>query len=391
MKTSATYYLLAIITLTSLTIANLSHAESPTNPSKEQLGKQLFNDQSLSKSGTQSCASCHDSQHAFIDSRKNIQHKELAGNTVSLGQDKRSLGDINAPSLTYAALVPDFHFDKEEGLFIGGLFLNGRAKNLKDQAKQPFTNPIEMQTTPEVVVSKVTNQYGDSLKSLYGDDIFSSTDKAFDAIADSIAAFERTKAFSSFDSKFDRVLQGKEQFTPEEQRGHDIFVDEDKANCAACHPVPELTSSKQDSLFTDFTYDNLGVPSNHPLRVLNGLGGSHQDDGLYNNPQVNDPELKGAFRVSSLRNIAVTAPYMHNGIFTDLRTVISFYNDRDVEGAINPETGNEWRKPEVDATKNTEELGDLGLKEDEIDDILAFLKTLTDQRYEHLMADSSSK
>ena len=95
--------------------------------------------------------------------------------------------------------------------------------------------------------------------------------------------------------------------------------------------------------------------------------------------------------MSSLRNIAVTAPYMHNGIFTDLRTVISFYNDRDVEGAINPETGNEWRKPEVDATKNTEELGDLGLKEDEIDDILAFLKTLTDQRYEHLMADSSSK
>lgn len=100
---------------------------------------------------------------------------------------------------------------------------------------------------------------------------------------------------------------------------------------------------------------------------------------------MNDPGLKGAFRVSSLRNIAVTAPYMHNGVFKNLETVVHFYNTRDVQGALNPETQAPWEPAEVDSTKNVEELGNLGLSSDEENSIVAFLKTLTDERYEHLI------
>jgi len=89
--------------------------------------------------------------------------------------------------------------------------------------------------------------------------------------------------------------------------------------------------------------------------------------------------------VATLRNIAVTGPYMHNGLFKDLKTVVHFYNTRDVEGAINPETGESWEEGEVDATKNVNELGDLGLTDEEEDALVAFMKTLTDKQYEHLI------
>jgi len=363
-----------------------NHTNNKLVESRESLGEKLFNDTSLSRDGTQSCASCHDSKHAFIDARYNLTSADtVTPGGVSTGQDKMSLGDINTPSTTYAAFVPKFHFDDKEGLFKGGLFLNGRAIDLEDQAKQPFLNPVEMQTTKEDVVAKVQDKYGKSMRSLFGDAIFDNSEAAFDAVAASIAAFERTEQFATFDSKFDRVLKGEAEFTEEEKLGHDLFVAEDKGNCAACHPVPDLNSNKVDSLFTDFTYDNLGAPKNVRVRTKNGMGPEFVDNGLFNNPKVNDPELKGAFRVSSLRNIAVTAPYMHNGLFRNLVTVVHFYNTRDVPGALNPETQAPWQPAEVDSTKNVEELGDLGLSLDEVNAIVAFMKTLTDERYKHLI------
>jgi len=89
--------------------------------------------------------------------------------------------------------------------------------------------------------------------------------------------------------------------------------------------------------------------------------------------------------VTGLRNVAVTEPYMHNGVFKNLKTVVHFYNTRDVAGAINPETGLAWRTAEVDATKNTDELGNLGLTDTEEDQLVAFLKTLTDRKFESLI------
>ncbi len=214
--------------------------------------------------------------------------------------------------------------------------------------------------------------------------IFDDTGAAFDAIADVIAAFERSDAFAPFDSRFDHYLRGELELTAGERRGLSLFEDERKGNCAACHPVPGADSARAESLFTDFSYDNLGVPTNTRVRSLNGKPPGHADRGLLNNPRVDDPELSGAFRVSSLRNVAVTAPYMHNGVFSELETVVHFYNSRDVAGAINPETGMPWEPAEVGDTRNTEELGDLGLTEEEVDDIVGFLRTLTDSRNESL-------
>lgn len=354
--------------------------------SKEDLGELLFNDISLSRDGKQSCASCHDSKRAFIDPRINTTSTDAnTPGAVSIGQDELSLGDINTPSATYTGFVPAFHFDNKEKLFKGGLFLNGRATDLVEQAKQPFLNPVEMQTTKNAVVAKVKHKYRQSMQTLYGTNVFKDVDTAFDAVADSIAAFERTEKFASFDSKFDKVLNDEATLTAEEALGRDLFVAEDKGNCAACHPVFKKDSNKVDKLLTDFSYDNLGVPKNTLVRTQNGKGMSFVDTGLFENPAVNDVSLKGAFRVSSLRNVAVTAPYMHNGVFKDLATVVHFYNTRDVVGALNPETNNSWKQAEVDSTKNTDELGDLGLSIAEENAIVAFLKTLTDERYEHLI------
>lgn len=355
---------------------------------KQGLGEDLFNDVSLSRDGTQSCASCHDVAYAFADPMVNRSSVdgEIAG-AVSLGQDDLSLGDINTPSVAYAAFVPDFHFDEEEGLFKGGMFLDGRSANLQQQAMQPFLNELEMQSSVEDVVAKVQDSYGQAMRLIYGENIFDSDDEAFEAVADSIAEFEKTQQFATFDSKFDRVLAGEAQLTDLEQRGLDLFEAEDKGNCAACHPVPEFQAAPAESLLTDFSYDNLGLPKNELARSVNGKDVGFVDLGLFGNPEVDDAELKGAFRVSSLRNIALTAPYMHNGVFRNLETVVRFYNSRDVPGALNPETGLPWREAEIDATKNTDELGDLGLQDDEIDAIVAFLKTLTDERYEPLVVE----
>lgn len=377
--------LICSITLFSLTACDKKNPQSVET--KESLGKKLFNDMDLSKDGTQSCASCHNSDHAFIDSRLNQTSINTSIAAVSLGQDDLSLGDINTPTISYAAFVPDFHYDEEEGLFKGGMFLNGRSENLEEQAKEPFLNPVEMQNTKELVVEAVQTKYAEAMTSIFGPSIFNSTESAFIAIANSIAAFERSEEFSSFDSKFDKVLRGEDSLTPQEQLGQAVFIAEDKGNCAACHPVPNLDSSKMESVFTDFSYDNLGVPKNNLVRFQNGKPAEFIDNGLFENPKVTDMELKGAFRVSSLRNIAVTAPYMHNGIFRNLATVVHFYNSRDVKGSINPETQRPWGASEVNETKNTEELGDLKLTSEEETAIVAFLKTLTDERYEHLIQD----
>ncbi|HIO96392.1 MAG TPA: methylamine utilization protein MauG [Leucothrix sp.] len=393
---------LTLLAITTASLVTLNACNSSDNnsfaqntASKAKLGEELFNDDSLSRDGNQSCATCHNPEHAFIDDRNNpTSHDDSTPGSVSEGQDDTALGDRNTPTATYAAFIPDFHFDasEDDGLFKGGQFLDGREKNLQGQAGQPFLNPVEMQTTKADVVAKVKNKYGNSMRENYGDDIFNTTDKAYDAITDSIAKFEKTEEFAPFDSKFDRVLKGNDAFTSLEAKGLELFKAEDKGNCAACHPVPTALSSKEDSTFTDFTYDNLGVPRHDIVRSLNNNNGKGFDDdfvdnGLFENPAVNDPELKGAFRVSTLRNIAVTAPYMHNGVFKDLKTVVHFYNTRDVDGAINPETWDEWRASEVDVTKNTEELGDLKLTDHEKDALVAFMKTLTDSRYEHLIPE----
>ena len=340
------------------------------------LGEKLYHDTSLSKDRTMSCATCHSIDNAFIDPRST--NMELG---AALGDDMTSIGDRNPPTAAYAKFILRFHFDEVEGLYIGGQFLDGRATDLTEQAKGPFLNPVEMNMPDEAsVIARVKENetYVEAFKEIYGDDIFNDTQKAYEALAESIAKFEKSSTFSPFSSKYDKALKGEAVLTDQETRGLALF--NGKANCHACHPA-----DGSQAHFTDFTYDNLGVPVNHALRDANGKRDDYVDNGLYDNPQVTDPGLKGAFRVSTLRNIAVTGPYMHNGVFKDLETVVHFYNTRDVEGAINPETGEAWEKGEVEINKNSSELGDLKLTQEEEKDLVAFLKTLTDEEYEHLV------
>lgn len=365
----------------------LSGCETPADPDvdnatlnqkKVALGDALFHDTNLSLNRTMACATCHQGGSAMIDPR------DTAAVGASLGDDDFSRSDRNAPTAAYAAFTPSFHFDSGEGLYIGGQFHDGSAKDLKAQAKGPFLNPVEMMMPDEsAVIDRIleNSETVAQLKEIYGDDIFEDDLKAYDAVADSIALFEMSDVFAPFDSKYDRFLSGEETLTPLEAEGLRLF--EGKAMCSACHPATTADGSRP--LFTDHTYDNLGVPVNHELRAANGLGEGVIDNGLGGRKEINDPGLNGAFKVATLRNIAVTGPYMHNGLFKDLKTVVHFYNTRDVEGAINPETGLPWEEGEVDATKNVNELGDLGLTDKDEDALVAFMKTLTDKQYEHLI------
>lgn len=368
---------LLISTLTSLILIGCGSTDTEGfGYDQIALGEQLFHDTILSQNKTMSCATCHVIDAAMIDPRE-------TSNTLgaSLGDDGFSIADRNAPTAAYASFAPAFHYNSNEGLFIGGQFLDGRAATLSEQAKGPFLNPVEMNMPDAAsVIERVKENsiYVSAFKSIYGENIFDDTDKAYEALAQTIAKFEKSSTFSPFDSKYDRAQKGEDTLTEAEKRGLNLF--NGKANCHACHP-----SEGEKALFTDFSYDNLGVPVNHALREANGKGSDFVDNGLYDNPLVKEVTLQGAFKVSTLRNIAVTGPYMHNGVFKDLKTVIHFYNTRDVTGAINPETGEVWEKGEVEVNKNIAELGNLGLSEEEENDLLAFLHTLTDAKYEHLV------
>jgi len=358
---------------------------SSLNEQKQQLGQQLFFDTDLSKNHTQSCATCHQVGQAFIDKRG----KGVAA-AVSLGDDGYSLGDRNAPTVTYTAVIPPFHL-KANGIYAGGLFLDGRAATLADQAEGPPLNPIEMGMTSaaEVVARlKLNSNYVKAFKQLYGEQVFADSDTAYKAMADAIAEFEKTALFNPYDSKYDRELRGEYTFTDQEELGRTLFFSQQFTNCNQCHQL-ETTPNRAGEVFTNFEYHNIGVPENKALRAMNGV--KVLDEGLFQHPDVNDPAQRGKFRTSGLRNVAVTGPYMHNGVFEDLRTVVLFYNKFNSKAAkrqINPETGEQWGDPEI--TENISmDLLTMGpaLDDKRVDALVAFMKTLTDQRYEFLLED----
>jgi len=346
---------------------------------KVDLGEKLYSDANLSKDKTMSCATCHNLKSGFTDIRST--NLNLG---ASLGDNMLSIADRNAPTIGYAKFTPKFHFDKNEKVYVGGQFLDGRAKTLEEQTRGPLLNPVEMNMPNEIAIInriKENKEYVRMFKKIYGPNIFDNVEKAYNAVIDSIVAFEKSEIFSPFDSKYDKMLRGIVTLTNQESQGLKLF--KGKAKCKNCHP---LTSEKNTpALFTDFTYDNLGVPVNPVLRKANGKEETYIDKGLYENPKVHNSKYKGAFRVTSLRNIAVTGPYMHNGVFKNLATVVHFYNTRDVIGAINPETGKAWGNAEIKETKNIDEMGNLKLLKQEEDALVAFLKTLTDEKFEHLI------
>lgn len=332
---------------------------------KEELGKSLFFDTSLSSPEGMSCSTCHVPGTGFVDPNKNLP--------VSQGIHPTRFGNRNTPTAAYASFVPAFHFDANESLYVGGLFLDGRANNgLVDQAKGPFLNPLEMAMPHGVAVAQKVEQasYATLFKEVYGEDAFDDLNASYDKIADAIAAFESTELFHPFNSKYDDFLKGDANLTEQELRGLTIF--KDKGECAECH-IADISEDGTHPLFTDFTYDNLGVPAN-PAIPFYDLNATFNPDGvdfidLGLGGVLNDVAENGKFRVPTLRNIAITGPYMHNGVFGTLREVVEFYNTRDTR---------HWPAPEVAENVNADELGDLNLTEQEVDDLVSFMETLTD-------------
>ncbi len=358
---------------------------APAKDTVESLGQMLYFDPNLSLNRTQSCATCHSPERGFIDPRDNgVQ------GMASLGDDGKSIGDRNAPTAAYASFSPDFHLNAK-GQYIGGQFYDGREKDLKGQAGGPPLNPAEMaMPNKQEVIKRLqeNTKYQSLFKKLYGNSIFEDIDQAYLAMTQSIEAFEKTDLFSPFNSKYDRYLKGTYKLTTQEDLGMTLFFSQQFTNCNICHQLRKLPSARKET-FSNYEYHNIGTPTNSILRVANGLGDKHIDQGLLENPLVQDKNQAGKIKVPTLRNISVTGPYMHNGVFKDLRTVILFYNKYNTRSAkrqINPETSKKWREPEVNKNISLKELKTgPALDNKRIDALLAFLNTLTDKRYEHLL------
>lgn len=372
---------------------------------KAQLGKQLYFDKNLSLNRTQSCATCHNPEQGFIDERINDASVNGIAAAGSLGDNGTSIGDRNAPTAAYAAFSPDFKQDRRSRVasqqnvedyvgFMGGQFWDGREVDLTGQAGGPPTNPSEMGMPDKASVVdriKENNVYVTAFESLYGTSIFNDVALAYTAMAESIAAFETTKDFFPFDSKYDKSLMQPSEYTyspiSAAAHGKALFFSSD-LSCAACHQLRPL--GDKGEIFTSFEYHNIGVPENTALRVFNGV--TVIDQGLLNNPAVSDVREKGKFKVPTLRNTAVTAPYMHNGVFNELETVIKFYEHarlraHNLSSSQNPETNLPWRTAEISENIEHDLLGknDQVLGDAEVKALVCFFMTLTDARYEHVL------
>lgn len=355
---------------------------------KADLGGALFADRNLSFSRRQNCVSCHSPELAFTDPR---QLGAVQG-AVSRGNDGRALGDRNAPTLGYASLTPPFHFNSA-GQPVGGMFHDGRAADLPVQAGAPLINPVEMGMPDRAsVVARLRENpsYLAAFTRLFGASALDEEDKAFAAFGEALAAFESSQTFAPFDSKYDRALRGEAVLSDEEEAGRALFFDSQRSSCSRCHAASSGAKPSGDKVserFSNAGYFNLGVPENTNVRGLNGKAGT-VDHGLMQNPAAATQSSAGKFKVPTLRNVAITGPYMHNGVFQELRTAILFhgrFNGSAPQEARNPETSQPWAEPEVAANVEAALLTAPPLGEAEIKALIAFLSTLTDQRYEHLI------
>lgn len=347
---------------------------------KEEIGELLFFDVNLSKNRTQSCSTCHNPNIGFVDDRDNGINK-----MVSLGDDGKSLGDRKAPTVSYAKFSPRFHFDEKTKKYVGGQFWDGRASTLEEQAGGPPLNPIEMGMSDKKAVVdrlKENSLYVSSFKKIFGNNIFDDNEKAYEAMTKLIASYERTESISPFDSKYDRYLKGEYDLTALEDLGKSIFFSLNNNSCANCHVLKG--EDKEGETFTNYEYHNIGVPINKKARAKNGV--KDLDDGLFANPNVSSEEQRGKYKVPTLRNVAVTGPYMHNGVFKDLKTVVEFYDKyNNIDRNINPETNKHWDEPEVKDTISLTELKAIKLTDRKVEALVAFMKLLTDKKYEYLL------
>lgn len=369
-----------------------SPTPTPTPPAKEelseaaQLGELIFKDQSLSASGKQSCATCHSPDNAHGPT--NNLAAQLGGAT----------GDVQgfraAPSLRYLNQNPAFFFAKD-GTPTGGFNRDGRAQSLAEQAERPFLAPHEMDNAnKQSVVDKLKKAaYVEKFRALFGAGILDNAEQAFSRITFALQKYQlEDSEFHPFDSKYDQFLAGKVKLSDQELRGLALFNNPAKGNCIGCH-TSARGADGAPPLFTDFTFDNLGLPRNKKLAAT--ADPAYFDLGVCG-PDRTDlaarADLCGAFKVPTLRNVATRQTFFHNGAFDNLKDAVAFYVRRDT----NPE---EWYPtgadgvvqkfndlpPEYRKNVNTTEVPynrqpgmAPALSPSEIDDVVKFLGTLTD-------------
>jgi cytochrome c peroxidase len=323
-------------------------ADNSMTAARVALGKRLFSETALSSDGTVACASCHDSAHGFADPRP-----------VSLGVGGKA-GARNAPSAMNAALLTSQFWD-------------GRASSLEAQAEGPILNPLEMaMPSPAAAVAALKQKgYGPDFQQAYARAI------SFPDVARAIAAYERTLIFLR--APFDRFMAGQaDALSPAARAGWRLF--RGRGKCGTCHVLAPAAPLGTDNLF-----HNIGVSARAPgfeastTRALAAVQGGTTTPGskgwqrltaggdlgpLGRFAITGKPQDLGAFRSSPLRNVGLTAPYMHDGSMATLWDTIDFYNNGGV------------LHPQLDKAIQPLDLGD-----EEIDQLVAFLFALTDERF----------
>jgi cytochrome c peroxidase len=389
-----------------------------------QLGRKLFHDASLSGSGRMSCASCHNPAHAF--------GPPDAVSVMIGGPDMHTAGFRAVPSLGYLYRQPAFAIgpDTSSGdndaapnlqqqaqqavahdkvlktaaapqaaatnlVPQGGIFWDGRAETLQQQASGPLLSPAEMAASSEAAVAKKIEQanYAADFRALFGSGIFENARMLMAEALFAVARYQiEDKSFHSFTSKYDAWLQGKSRLTAAEARGYLAFNDPAKGNCAACH-LDKPTQDGLPPLFTDFQYEALGVPRNAAIPANSDAG--YHDLGIcgpYRTDMRDQVQYCGMFLTPSLRNSATRKVFFHNGVFHSLEEVMDWYVNRDLQperfyskdasGKIvkYDDLPEQYRK-NVDTTDGpfNRNPGDQpALTGQEIHDIIAFLGTLND-------------
>lgn len=381
--------MLALAVLSACGGGGSSSAGAPSEvalSAQASLGEKIFHDTSLSASGQQACASCHDPQAGHAPA--NALPAQLGGPAMD------QQGGRNSPSIRYLNFNTAFFFDAE-GTPTGGFFWDGRAASLQAQAAEPFLNPKEMANADRAaVVAKLAQaSYAGEFRQLFGANIFDDPDAAYDRLTLALQQYQREDVeFHPFSSRYDAFLRGTARLSDAQLRGLALFQSPTKGNCAGCHPSSRGADGSLP-LFTDFTYDNLGVPRNTEL--AQNADPAFFDLGLCaraGGGLAARTDLCGAFKVPSLRNVAQRGAYFHNGRFKTLKDVVTFYVQRDT----NPEKWYPVRPdgtvdkfddlpPQYHANVNTTEVpynrqpGDApALTDAEIDDVVEFLKTLSD-------------
>jgi cytochrome c peroxidase len=377
--------------------AGLSRAQAYARAAAlESIGRRLFADPSLSASGHIACATCHDPRYAFgPPNAKDVQ----SGGSTMLEPGLRAV-----PSLKYLQVVPQFteHYfesDDEGDASVdsgptGGLNWDGRADRRREQARFPLLSPFEMaNNSPAEVVAKVRKAgYAEDLRNILGDAIFDDADHAFAAVVEALEVYQQNaQEFYPYSSRYDAYLAGRAQLSAQEKRGLAAFNDPARGNCSSCHRS-EPGNDGTPPQFTDYGLLAIGVPRNNSIPA-------NADPNFYDlgacGPLRSDladrDEYCGLFRTPSLRNVALRRTFFHNGIVHSLREAIAFYVERDTDpGKWYPRdaSGRVRKYDDLPAQyqrniNNEPPFGSrpgnqAALTSSEIDDIVAFLNTLTD-------------